>query len=180
LEIALPRKPWRELGLEISGPIETVQSRIEEIRKNHLYEGSFLAVSTILAQLAIGKSLNKLMKSESNVIWSDDFQTVEYLGMPVKLGKMRVMWIGLIQELQESLLVLAYGEPLPIIDLSKITDSTLSIGVFGNQGYCFIDHKDNQSQFKARKHRYEYLFDRVCKGKGQYQVVCTNAGNEFE
>ena len=50
-------------------------------------KGSFLPTASILSQLAKGKAFNKLHFSQPNIYWSEDEQTIYYLGELVELGK---------------------------------------------------------------------------------------------
>jgi hypothetical protein len=58
LEVAVPAEAWPML--KSRDEIQSVPERIKQIRKRHLCEGSFSPTSSILSQLAMGKSFNKL------------------------------------------------------------------------------------------------------------------------
>jgi hypothetical protein len=125
LEVAVLLEAWPELGLESKADVESVSDRIHELRCKHLYKGSFLPISSILSQLAIGKYFNKLYISLPNIHWSDDEQTIHYLGEPVNLGKVQKWYQILIGKLQEMMRILTFQASMPGIDLSSIVDSML-------------------------------------------------------
>jgi hypothetical protein len=58
LEVAVSEQGWPELGLqsrkEIGAVAGAIVDRIHELRRNHLYKGSFSPASSILSQLARG------------------------------------------------------------------------------------------------------------------------------
>jgi hypothetical protein len=72
LEVAVPSEPWPQLGLEDKASVESVPKRIHELHSKHLCEGSFSPTLSILSQLAMGKSFNKMHQSPANIHWSDD------------------------------------------------------------------------------------------------------------
>ena len=69
--------------------------RIHELRKEHLCEGSFSPTASILSQLAKGKAFNKLHFLQPNIYWSEDEQTIYYLGEPVELAKIQNIYYTL-------------------------------------------------------------------------------------
>ncbi|KAK6591473.1 hypothetical protein H4I95_12187 [Botrytis cinerea] len=91
LEVAVPCEPWPELQLHSKADVDSVRDRIHQLRALHLCEGSFSPTSSILTQLAMGKKFNKIHQSPSNIHWSDDEQTINYLGQPVVLAKIERM-----------------------------------------------------------------------------------------
>src|ERR1700722_704217 len=101
LEVAVPLEAWPELGLQSKADVESVPKRIHELRKKHLCEGSFSPTLSILSQLAMRKTFNKLHQLLSNIHWSEDEQTIYYLGKGVELGKIRTMCQALIRELHK-------------------------------------------------------------------------------
>ena len=123
LEVAIPCEPWPELKLDSKANVDSMPDRIHELQQLHLCEGSFSPMSSILMQLAMGKKVNKTHQSLSNIHWSDDEQTINYLGQPVVLAKIESMCHTLIGELQELMKVLTFGSLVPPIDLSRIIDS---------------------------------------------------------
>ncbi|KAK6591502.1 hypothetical protein H4I95_12174 [Botrytis cinerea] len=94
LEVAVPCEPWPELQLHSKADVDSVRDRIHQLRALHLCEGSFSPTSSILTQLAMGKKFNKIHQSPSNIHWSDDEQTINYLGQPVVLAKIERMCIS--------------------------------------------------------------------------------------
>jgi hypothetical protein len=60
-----------------------------EQRRRYLYKESFLPMSSILSQLAIGKSFNKIHQPPANIYWAEDKQTIYHLEKPVVLGKVQ-------------------------------------------------------------------------------------------
>jgi hypothetical protein len=161
LEFALPAKPWPTLGLQHPNSSSLVIKIITQIRSKHLCEGTYSPTSTLLAQLAYGKWLNRHISSNSNIHWSSDENTLFYLGLPIELSKIRTMWSALIGQLQELLLQLALGEALPKIDLKSIIDSTSSVGQLANNGYSFMDHRENRSMLGHRNKRHQFLLFRA-------------------
>ena len=171
LEVAVPCEPWPELKLDSKADVDSVPDRIHELRQLHLCEGSFSPTSSILTQLAMGKKVNKTHQSPSNIHWSDDEQTINYLGQPVVLAKIESMCHTLIQELQELMKVLTFGSPVPPIDLSRIIDSMAWSQAFRRQNFSFIDHAQNQDQVAGD---YGYLLDRAQKKKGRWRLLRKN------
>jgi hypothetical protein len=163
LEVAVLLEAWPELGLESKADVESVSDCIHELRCKHLYEGSFLPTSSILSQLAIGKHFNKLYVSLPNIHWSDDKQTIHYLGEPVNLGKVQKWCQILIGELQEMIRILTFQASMPSIDLSSIVDSMLWSQAFRRQDYSFIEYVQNRDQVGVG---YRYLLDQARRGKG--------------
>ena len=103
--------------------MKSVPKRIHKLRKKHLCEGSFSPTASILSQLARGKAFNKLHFSQPNIHWSEDEQTIYYLGQPVELSKIESMCSTLTRELQEALKELTFRSSVPSIDLGEIVDS---------------------------------------------------------
>ena len=101
-------------------------------------EASFSPTSSILSQLAMDKRFNQLYESPSNIHWSEDEQTIYYLGQPVHLDKIRIMCEGLIQERQVLLNDLAFQTPIPKVDLNGIIDSMTWSQEFRQDDYSFI------------------------------------------
>ena len=146
LEVAVPCEPWPDLGLESKAQVESVRERIHQLRRAHLCEGSFSPTASILSQLAMGKYFNKMHKSQPNIHWSDDEQTIFYLEIGVELGKIRTMCQALIDELQEAMTELTFGCSVPSIDLGSIVDSMAWTQAFRRQHYSFIEHVENRAR----------------------------------
>ena len=123
LEVAVPLEAWPALELESKAEVESVPNQIHELRKKHLCEGSFSPTASILSQLAKGKDCNKMHQSPSNIHWSEDEQTIFYIGQGVELRKIKSMCHTLVQELQESMRELMFGSNVPSIELGRIVDS---------------------------------------------------------
>jgi hypothetical protein len=119
----------------------------------------------------MGKKVNKTHQSPSNIHWSDNEQTINYLGQPVELAKIESMCHTLIRELQELIEVLTFGSPVPPIDLSRIIDSMAWSQAFRRQNFSFIDHAQNQDQVAGD---YGYLLDRAQKKKGRWRLLRKN------
>ena len=83
LEIAVPSTSWPRLGLQSKAEIHSIPVRIHTIRTEHLCEGSFSPVSSILTQLAMGKKNNSTHETPSNIHWAEDSQTIFFGGMTV-------------------------------------------------------------------------------------------------
>ncbi|KAK6591540.1 hypothetical protein H4I96_12312 [Botrytis cinerea] len=167
LEVAVPCEPWPELQLHSKADVDSVRDRIHQLRALHLCEGSFSPTSSILTQLAMGKKFNKIHQSPSNIHWSDDEQTINYLGQPVVLAKIERMCHTLIGELQALMNVLTFGSPVPPIDLSRIVDSMAWSQAFRRQNFSFITHAQNQDQVRGD---YGFLLERARRkgGDGGY------------
>jgi hypothetical protein len=142
LEVAVPAEAWPML--KSRDEIQSVPERIQQIRSKHLCEGSFSPTASILSQLAMGKSFNKLHKSAPNIHWSEDEQTIFFHGQGVELEKIQVMCEEL-KELQEMLM---FG-PMPAIDLSQIVDSMAWSQEFRRDNYSFIQHPKNKRNVDA-------------------------------
>jgi hypothetical protein len=168
LEVAIPLEPWPKLGLESKAQVESVRQRIHELRKEHLCEGSFSPTASILSQLARGKAFNKLHFSQPNIHWSEDEQTIYYLGEPVELGRIRNMCHALVQELREAMEGLTFGSNVPSIDLGSAVDSMSWSHAFRRNGYSFTEHVANKERTDVG---YQYLFEWAkqgkCKSKGK-------------
>lgn len=171
LEVAVPSAPWPELKLDSKADVESVPERIHELRQLHLCEGSFSPTSSILTQLAMGKKFNKTHQSPSNIHWSDDEQTIYYLGQPIRLGKIEAMCHKIIGELQELMKVLTFGSEVPNVDLSRIVDSMAWSQAFRRQNFSFIEHVQNQDQVKGD---YRYLLDRARRREGGWSMLGKN------
>ncbi|TGO31480.1 hypothetical protein BHYA_0676g00010 [Botrytis hyacinthi] len=171
LEVAVPCKPWPELQLHSKAEVDSVPDRIHQLRALHLCEGSFSPTSSILTQLAMGKKFNKIHQSPSNIHWSDDEQTINYLGQPVVLAKIERMCHTLIGELQALMNVLTFGSPVPPIDLSRIVDSMAWSQAFRRQNFSFITHAQNQDQVRGD---YEFLLERARRKGGVWRLLQTN------
>ena len=167
LEVAVPLEAWPALRLESKAQVESVRERIHDLRRKHLCEGSFSPTASILSQLAIGKHFNKLHIALPNIHWSEDEQTIYYLGKPVELGKIRDMCRTLIQELQEALDELTFG-PVPSIDLGGIVDSMAWSQEFRQQQYSFIKHVANKEHTGVG---YRYLYRRAQRGEGAWRLL---------
>ena len=99
LEIAVPLDPWPELELKSKNEIDSLRTRIHQIRTDHLCEGSFSPTSSILSQLAKGKKINKTHQSQPNIHWSTNAQTIYYLGKGVELRKITALYNSVVLEL---------------------------------------------------------------------------------
>jgi len=167
LEVAVPLEAWPALRLESKAQVESVRERIHDLRRKHLCEGSFSPTASILSQLAMGKHFNKLHIAPPNIHWSEDEQTIYYLGKPVELGKIRDMCRTLIQELQEALDELTFG-PVPSIDLGGIVDSMAWSQEFRQQQYSFMEHVANKEHTGVG---YRYLYRRAQRGEGAWRLL---------
>jgi hypothetical protein len=168
LEVAVPREPWPDLQLDSKADVESVPDRIHQLRRLHLCEGSFSPTSSILTQLAMGKKFNKTHQSPSNIHWSDDEQTINYLGQPVVLAKIESMCRTVIRELHALMSELTFGSPVPAIDLGQIVDSMAWSQAFRRQNFSFIDHAQNQEQVAGD---YGFLLERARKKEGKWRLL---------
>jgi hypothetical protein len=174
LEVAVPLEAWPALGLQSKAQVVSVRDRIHRLRKRHLCEGSFSPTASILSQLAMGKSFNKMHQSPPNIHWSEDEQTIYYLGEPVALGKIRHMCRTLVQELQDMMRMLTFQADVPRIDLGLIVDSMAWSQAFRRQNYSFIEHVQNRDQVGVG---YQYLLDRARKGEGEWKLLKRSRGS---
>lgn len=83
LELAIPLRPWPELGILGKGEVVSVRETLKAFRLAHLVEGSFSSASSILAQLAKGQKDNATHQAPANIHWAQDKQTVFFGGRPV-------------------------------------------------------------------------------------------------
>jgi hypothetical protein len=174
LEVAVPSEAWPVLRLQSKAEIESIPDRIHELRQKHLCEGSFSPTASILTQLAMGKKFNKTHQSPSNIHWSDDEQTIHYLGQPVPLAKIETMCQVLMRELKELLMALTFDSPVETVDLTRIVDSMAWGQAFRRQGFSFIEHNANQDQAKGD---YGYLLKRARRGEGRWTMLKKKAGS---
>jgi len=89
LEYALPLRAWPVTKLVARADVTSVRARVKEIREKRLCEGFFSPTSFILGQLAYGKMLNRTYTAQSNIHWSEDFQTLFFKGRPVEIRKLQ-------------------------------------------------------------------------------------------
>jgi hypothetical protein len=88
-----------------------------------LVEGSFSPASSILSQLARGRKHNQVHQSPSNIHWSEDKQIIHFIGRPVELYKIGLIYDAIIVELKELIFLMAFHMELPRIELNKVIDS---------------------------------------------------------
>ena len=174
LEVAVPLEAWPALGLQSKAQVVSVRDRIHRLRKRHLCEGSFSPTASILSQLAMGKSFNKMHQSPPNIHWLEDEQTIYYLGEPVALGKIRHMCRTLVQELQDMMRMLTFQADVPRIDLGLIVDSMAWSQAFQRQNYSFIEHVQNRDQVGVG---YRYLLEQARKGEGGWKLLKRSRGS---
>lgn len=167
LEVAVPLEAWPAVGLRSKAEVVSVRERIHQLRKRHLCEGSFSPTASILSQLAMGKHFNQLHQSQPNIHWSEDEQTIYYLGEPVELGKIKSMCRTLVQELQDVLEELTFGS-VPSIDLDGIVDSMAWAQAFRRENYSFREHVANK---ECTGVGYRYLLERARKGEGGWRLL---------
>lgn len=172
LEVAVPMEAWPQLGLESKATIPSIPRRVRTIRENHLIEGSFSPVSSILTQLAMGKKNNQTHQSPSNIHWSQDSQTIFYGGMPIELAKIRTMGQKITTELRETLKELAFGLELPKFDLGQLVDSMAWSSEFRRTDYSFINHSKNPEELRVG---HEFLFREAQKPKGPWNLFNTKS-----
>jgi superfamily II DNA helicase RecQ len=168
LETAVPSISWPRLGLQSKAEIHSIPVRIHKIRTEHLCEGSFGPVSSILTQLAMGKKNNSTHETPSNIHWAEDFQTIYFGGMPVRLAKISTMGLAMIQEGYDMIRELAFGKELPVFDLSEIIDSMAWSSEFRRSDYSFINHTKNNEQIRVG---HSFLFERAKGIKGGGQII---------
>lgn len=168
LEYALPLVEWPELWLNNRRHVGPVAERVQSVRKKHLCEGSFSPTSSILTQLACGKAINQDHRSESNIYWSDDRQTVFHKGKPVVMIKIRTLFQELTHELEEILHELLFHQDVPDVPLRELIDSMGAGQSFRHDGYCFLDHNEN---IKHCKVSWEFLYKRMLDDEPEWHLV---------
>ena len=181
LEVAIPLEAWPKLELKSKAKVESVPKRIHMLRQKHLCEGSFSPTASILSQLAKGSDFNKRHFSQPNIHWSEDSQTIYYLGQGIELDRVGKMCNTLIQELQEAMKELTFGSSVPSIDLGEIVDSMAWGQEFRRQSYSFMEHVDNQ---ECTGVGYQHLMKRAKegrrkgKGKGGWKLLKKNRATQ--
>jgi superfamily II DNA helicase RecQ len=178
LEVAVSEQGWPELGLEsrkeIGAVAGAVAEHIHQLRREHLCEGSFSPASSILSQLARGQAINRVQPSEANIYWSDDRQTVFYVGKGVAMAKVRTMCEALTVELQGLLHELLFHQSVSPVPLLQLVDSMGSAQQFQHKGYSFIDHPDNAHWKKS----WEFLWEHMLEADEKQQLVkCGDRGS---
>lgn len=177
LEIAVSIDGWPELDIPAKDDIPSVPERIHQIRRQYLCEASFSPTSSILSQLAMGKSFNKLHQSPSNIHWSEDEQTIFYLGKPVHLFKITSMCEGLIGELAALIYEMAFHKPVPTVDLSKIVDSMAWSQDFRKDDYSFIKQAQNRVTMDVG---FKFMLKRARKATGEWQMLRPGLDEQVE
>jgi hypothetical protein len=177
LEIAVPLVPWGAIGLKSKAKIPSIPDRIHALRSKHLCEGSYSPAASILSQLAMGKSYNKTHQSPANIHWSNDEQTIHYQGQPVELSKIQAMGDVLSNELQDLLQELAFGAPVPFIDLGNIVDSMAWSQEFRRTEYSFINHTHNKARTDVG---YEFLLKRAQKGSPEWRMFKKTVNGPYQ
>lgn len=179
LEVALPEQGWPALGIqsrtEIGAVAGAVAERVQQVRQNHLCEGSFSPASSILSQLARGQAINRVQPSESNIFWSDDRETVFYNGKGVTMAKVRAMCQALTVELESMLHELLFSQDVPPVPLPQLVDSMGTAQRFQPSGYSFVDHPDN-ARWKVG---WEFLWEQMLR-HGQTLVTSSGSGSQLE
>lgn len=176
LEVAVSIEGWPELDIPAKENIPSVAERIHDIRRRHLCEASFSPTSSILSQLAMGKSFNNLHQSPSNIHWSEDEQTIHYLGKGVQLSKIKVMCDGLMREMSALLHELAFQKGVPTVDLSKIIDSMAWSQDFRRDDYSFI----KQARNKSIDVGFKFMLKRARKATDEWQMFRPGKDGQVE
>jgi hypothetical protein len=171
LEIAVSIEGWPALDIPAKDDIPSVPERIHQMRRQHLCEASFSPTSSILSQLAMGKSFNKLHQSPSNIHWSEDEQTIYYL------GKIQVMCHGLMQEMLALLNELTFQKAVPTIDLSQVIDSMAWSQEFRRDDYSFIKQAQNKASMDVG---FKFGLKRARKASGEWQMFKQDEGGQTE
>jgi hypothetical protein len=114
----------------------------------------------------MGKSFNKLHESLSNIHWSEDEQTIYYLGQGIYLPKIGIMCKGLIQEMLAIMKELTFQRPVPTVDLGKVVDSMAWSQEFRQNEYSFI----KQPQNKSIDVGFEFMLRRARKAIGEWYM----------
>jgi hypothetical protein len=166
LERALPLRRWTMLGWPSRDSYQSAKDRFLALRKDHLVEASCSPASKILRQLAYGKGYSRQTSLPSNIHWSDDGQTIYYLGKPVQLSRLRDFIQTVMRELTEALTDLAFGTALPAIDVSRIEDTMAWTTQYRRTGYSFVQHRDNGLHVG-----YRYLLQRARQAPSDLRLL---------
>ena len=160
LEIAIPSEPWPELGLLGKADIQFVPECIREFRLSHL------------SQLAKGKKDNSIHHSPSNIYWSEDKETIYYIGKPIELRKIGPICNTLTLELKDLISQLSFEIELPTIQLDKVIDSTAWTQQFRRADFNFTEHPVN----KELDVDYSFLLERARTAVGEFQMFEQTVG----
>jgi superfamily II DNA helicase RecQ len=178
LEIAVSDQGWPELELqsriEIGAVAGAVAARVRKIRLDHLVEGSFSPASSILTQLAFGQAINSTQQNESNILWSDDIQTVFYQGKGVAMAKLRTMCQAVLLELQDLFHELLFHQSVPPLPLPQLVDSMSSSQFFQRDGYSFVDHIDNAATCQVG---WRFLYRQMLQDDPEYHLSRDSSGS---
>ena len=121
--------------------VVSVRARLKAVRAKRLCKGSFSPTSFILRQLAYGKMLNRTYTAQSNIHWSEDFQTLFFKGRPIKIRKLQEFGSAVITEARAALQQLTFRSELPVIDLGKIIDTMSWSSELRKSAYSFVTDK---------------------------------------
>jgi hypothetical protein len=141
LEYALPLRAWPVIKLVARADVTSVRARVKEVREKRLCKGSFSPTSFILGQLAYGKMLNRTYTAQSNIHWSEDFQTLFFKGRPVEIRKLQDFGSAVVAEARAVLQQLTFGTELPVVDLGKVTDTMSWSSELRKSAYSFVTDK---------------------------------------
>jgi superfamily II DNA helicase RecQ len=141
LEYALPVRAWPVSKVVARVDVASVRARVKEVREKRLCEGSFSPVSFILGQLAYGKMLNRTYTAQSNIHWSDDYQTLYFKGRPIEIRKLEQFGRAVVIEAKTALQQLTFGEELPAIDLTQVRDTMSWSSELRKSAYSFVTDK---------------------------------------
>ena len=144
LELAIPSRPWPELGISGKGELASVRASVKAFRLAHLVEGLFSPAYSILTQLAKSQKDNAVHYSPANIQWSQNKQAIYFVGRPVELPKIRPICNALLKELRKILLTLAFEEELLTIKLGQVVDSTAWSQQFRKANFDFTKHAANR------------------------------------
>jgi len=177
LEVAVPVEAWPNINLTPRDDINSVRDHIHQLRRDYLCEGSFSPTSSILSQLAMGKSFNKMHASNPNIHWNEDETTVYYQGRGVYVPKVRTMCQELTKELWVIMKRLTFEVDMPVVDLRNIVDSVAWTPEFQRYDYSFINHVDNRGKIDVGWQR---LYREAKKGVGEAQMLKKNAEGQLQ
>ncbi|KAH8745513.1 hypothetical protein BGZ57DRAFT_975038 [Hyaloscypha finlandica] len=78
---------------------------------------------------------------ESNIYWSEDFQTLFFKGRPIEIRKLQDFGSAVVAEARAALQQLTFGTDLPVVNLGKVTDTMSWSSELRKSAYSFVTDK---------------------------------------
>lgn len=97
--------------------------------------------SFILGQLAYGKVINRTYTAQSNIHWSENFQTLFFKGRPIEIRKLQDFGTAVVAEARAALQQPTFGTELPSVNLRKVTDTMSWSSELRKSAYSFVIDK---------------------------------------